>query len=113
MSPGCHRNSEIDADASHQLARWNELITRGAHTEHVGKARIDAVFIGQVLADQLDSPVGVGRRETQHQVEGVVAVDFVSGGVIKDAVPKIAAVGIAQRAVKIAPAPYGGAVGQR
>ena len=53
--------SEIDADASHQLTRWDELVTRGAHTKYVGKARVNAILVGQILANQLDPPVGVGR----------------------------------------------------
>ena len=65
MSPG-GQFSEIDAYSSHQLTRWDELITGGAHAKYVGEARIDAVLIRQVPTDQLDPPVGVGRREAQH-----------------------------------------------
>ena len=45
---------EIHTHAKHQLTRWDELITGGTHTEYVGKARVDTIFRGQVLPDQID-----------------------------------------------------------
>ena len=109
-SPGA-LHLEIDADSSHQLTWWDELVTRCAHTKHVVKAGIYAIFIRQVFAYQFDAPIGVAGGETQHKINRVLAIDFVSGGVVEDAMPKIPAVGIAQRAVKIAPAAHGSAIG--
>jgi hypothetical protein len=45
---------EIHTHAKHQLTRWNELITGGTNTEYIGKARVDAIFRGEVLTDQID-----------------------------------------------------------
>jgi len=45
---------EIHTYAKHQLTRWNELVTRSTNTEYVGKARVDTIFRGQVLTDQVD-----------------------------------------------------------
>ncbi len=47
---------EIDTGTDHDLAWLDELITRGAHTEHVSKSCVDACIISNVLTDQLNPP---------------------------------------------------------
>ena len=47
---------KVDTRTDHNLAWLNELITRCAHTKHVGKSRVDACIISNILTDQLDPP---------------------------------------------------------
>ena len=47
---------KVDTRTDHDLAWLDELITRGAHTKHVSKPRVDACIISNVLTDQLNPP---------------------------------------------------------
>ena len=47
---------KVDTRTDHDLAWLDELITRGAHTKHVSKSRVDTCIISNVLTDQLNPP---------------------------------------------------------
>jgi hypothetical protein len=85
---------EVNAYSGHQLTGWDELITRCPDAKYVGKACVDAVFVSEVFTNKLDAPVGVGRREAQDHVDGVVAVDFIGRRIVEDTMPKVAAMGV-------------------
>ena len=42
---------KVETRTDHDLAWLDELITRGTHTKHVSKPRVNACIVGNILTD--------------------------------------------------------------
>ena len=47
---------KVDTGTDHELAWLDELVTRGTHTKHISKPRVNACLVSDVLTDQFNPP---------------------------------------------------------